>query len=129
MRENSVIKRIENQLNANNRYFVNIHGSMFSRNGTPDIVTHGKNGDIIFIEAKAPGKELVVNQWRHFVRILNSGGRAVVAYEDFSLQKLDDGDLPKVTIGSIVGVSDMIASKTITLSQTTEVILDGEIIR
>lgn len=122
MKEQSVVNYIESQLIVDGRYYVNVHGSMFSENGTPDFLTHDKNNIFTGIEAKAPNKAPVVNQWRKGIKILKSGGRFVVAQDDFDLQKLDEKSLPKVEIGSEIGESEFEAKK-IKIKQTCEIVL------
>ena len=122
MKEQSVVNYIENQLINNQRYYVNVHGSTFSANGTPDFIAHDKNGIFIGIEAKAPGKAPVVNQWRKAIQILKSGGRFIIAQDDFDLQKLDEKMLPKVEIGGEIGESEFEAKK-IKIKQTCEIVL------
>lgn len=122
LKEQSVVNLIEAQLLSQQRYYINVHGSTFSANGTPDFITHDKNGVFIGIEAKAPKKSPVVNQWRKGIKILNSGGRFVVAQDDFDLQKLDEKTLPKVEIGGEIGESEFEAKK-LKIKQTCEVVL------
>lgn len=122
MKEEKVIESIENFLNYYDRYFVNVHGSMYSANGTPDILTHDKNNRFLAIEAKVTGNHPTTNQWRHGIETLNSGNRFIVAYEDFDLTKVDNNELPIVEVGNTVGLDEFEASE-LKLTGTTEVIL------
>ena len=122
LKEQVVVNHIEAQLLSQLRYYINVHGSMFSSNGTPDFITHDKNGILTGIEAKAPKKSPVVNQWRKAIKILNSGGRFVIAQDDFDLSKLDEQTLPKVKIGNEIGESEFEA-KNLKIKQTCEVVL------
>ena len=89
MKEEVVVNEIERQLNARVRLYNNLHGTMFSKNGSPDFVTMDKTGIYLGIEAKAPKKSPAINQWRKAIEILLSGGRYVVAQEDFNLDLID----------------------------------------
>lgn len=122
MKEQVVVNHIEAQLKAKQRYYINVHGSTYSQNGTPDFITQDKDGVFVGIEAKAPKKTPVINQWRHAIKILSSGGRFIVGQEDFDINKMDDGKLPKVAIGNELGESEFEAKK-IKITKTSEVIL------
>lgn len=106
MKEEVVVKSIERQLLLSSRYYNNLHGSMLSKNGSPDFVTMDIDGIYTGIEAKAPKKTPYVNQWRRCIEILLSGGRFIVAQDDFDLQAMDSHNLPIIKIGSIVGESE-----------------------
>lgn len=123
MKEQIIVNYIESQLKNIKRYYINNHGSTFSKNGTPDFITLDKNNNFLAIEAKVPGKAPVINQWRRCIEILLSGGRFIVAQDDFDINKVDDNKLPKVKIGHIIGESEFIAGK-LKIKCTTEVILD-----
>lgn len=88
--ENDVVRNIEYYLSYYNRYYVNVHGSEYSANGTPDIITFDKDNKFLAIEAKVSGRQPKVDQMSHCLQIIRSGGRFVVAYEDFDLTKIDD---------------------------------------
>lgn len=122
MKEQVVVNHIEAQLKAKQRYYINVHGSTYSQNGTPDFITQDKDGILVGIEAKAPKKAPVINQWRHAIKILNSGGRFIIGQEDFDIDKMDNGKLPKVAIGNEIGESEFEAKK-IKITKTSEVIL------
>lgn len=122
MREEKVIASIEQFLDYYNHYYVNVHGSMYSANGTPDIITHDRDNIFMGIEAKATGNQPSTNQWRKCIEILDAGGRYVVAYEDFDLIKLEQHKIPKVEIGNTVGFDEFEAAE-LKLTGTTEVIL------
>lgn len=120
--EDRVIANIEKQLNSVGRYYINVHGSSYSKNGTPDIVTSDRNNIFCGIEAKAPGKKPFENQWRHGIKILKSGGRFIIAQHDFNVSNLDNHNFPIIEIGSIIGESEF-EMKTIKIKNTVEVIL------
>lgn len=122
MKEQTVVNYIEAQLKAKGRYYINVHGSTYSQNGTPDFITQDNDGILVGIEAKAPKKTPVINQWRHAIKILNSGGRFIVGQEDFDINKMDKGKLPKVTIGNVIGESEFEAKK-LKIVKTSEVVL------
>jgi len=125
MKEEVVVDHIERSLKYKNRYYVNVHGSIYSQNGTPDIITSDKNGQFMCIEVKAPKQQPKINQWRHVILNLksNNNSRAIIAYEDFDIDKVDNEDIPKVKIGQIIGESEynMLSTQ---LNCTTELIFD-----
>ena len=88
--EQDVVDNIVYFLEYNNRYFVNVHGSSFSRNGTPDIITLDKDNRFLAIEAKVAKRQPKADQLNNALDILRSGGRWIVAYEDFDLDKIDN---------------------------------------
>ena len=122
MKEEVVVNEIERQLNAKVRLYNNLHGTMFSKNGSPDFVTMDKTGIYLGIEAKAPKKSPAINQWRKAIEILLSGGRYVVAQEDFNLDKIDNRKVKTVEIGNEIGYSEFEAED-LKIVGTTEVIL------
>lgn len=126
MKENQIISLINRQLQSKGRYVVNVHGSIFSRNGTPDFITLDKDGQLVGIEAKVPGKQPVVNQWRHGIRLLKSGGRFIVAYDDFDVNRMDTRSLPTVEVGREEGESEFEAHETLHLQGTTEILLKNK---
>lgn len=122
MKEQTVVNIIESQLRSNNRFYLNVHGSLFSANGTPDFITHDAKGIFVGLEAKAPNKKPVVNQWRRGIEILNSGGRFIVGQDDFSLEKMDNSSFPKQILGRTIGESEFDAME-LKIRCTTEFIL------
>jgi len=120
MKEQVIIDHIEKWLNYKKRYYLNVHGSEYSNNGTHDIITHDINNQFLSIEAKAPNRQPKVNQWRHAIKVLKSGGRVIIAYEDFDLNKVDNNQLPVIKIGSNIGISEHDASN-LKLKNTTEI--------
>lgn len=123
MKEEVVVNEIERQLNAKVRLYNNLHGTMFSKNGSPDFVTMDKSGIYLGIEAKAPKKSPAINQWRKAIEILLSGGRYVVAQEDFNLDLIDRKLVKTVKIGREIGYSEFEAED-LKIVGTTEVILE-----
>lgn len=122
MKEEVVVSIIERQLNSANRSFNNLHGTMFSKNGSPDFVTLDSSGRFVGIEAKAPGKSPFVNQYRRAIEILLSKGRYIIAQEDFDLDQMDGHKIKTMEIGSEIGFSEFEASEAKILG-TTEVVL------
>lgn len=122
MKENVVVNFIEKSLLYKNRYYLNVHGSDYSLNGTPDIITSDKNGIFLGIEVKAPKEQPRVSQWRRAIEILNSNNNAriIIAYDDFDIDKVDNKELPIMKIDNIIGKTeyDLLNVK---LSQTTEI--------
>lgn len=123
MKEEVVVRLIEKQLASKSRLYNNLHGTMFSKNGSPDFITMDSAGRYLGIEAKAPKKTPYTNQWRRAIEILLSGGRYIVAQEDFDLNKVDSGTLSStVEIGSEIGYDEFLAED-LKIVRTTEVLL------
>lgn len=123
MKEEVVVRLIEKQLASKSRLYNNLHGTMFSKNGSPDFITMDTTGRYLGIEAKAPKKTPYTNQWRRAIEILLSGGRYIVAQEDFDLNKVDSGTLSStVEIGSEIGYDEFLAED-LKINCTTEVLL------
>ena len=123
MKEEVVVRLIEKQLASKSRLYNNLHGTMFSKNGSPDFITMDTTGRYLGIEAKAPKKTPYTNQWRRAIEILLSGGRYIVAQEDFDLNKVDSGTLSStVEIGSEIGYDEFLAED-FKIDCTTEVLL------
>lgn len=125
MKEEVVVNEIERQLNAKVRLYNNLHGTMFSKNGSPDFITMDRSGIYLGIEAKAPKKSPAINQWRKAIEILLSGGRYVVAQEDFDLDLIDRRLVKTVEVGREIGYSEFEAEE-IKIIGTTEVVLEDE---
>lgn len=125
MKEEVVVNEIERQLNAKVRLYNNLHGTMFSKNGSPDFITMDRSGIYLGIEAKAPKKSPAINQWRKAIEILLSGGRYVVAQEDFDLELIDRRLVKTVEVGREIGYSEFEAED-IKIIGTTEVVLEDE---
>jgi hypothetical protein len=120
-KEQFTVDTIERECRIHGRYFINVHGSMFSRNGTPDFITHDKEGQFVAIEAKQLKKAPVVNQWARGIEVLRSGGRFIVAYEDFELEKIDEKTLPIFYIDSKDGYEEFDLVDVAAFNTTTEV--------
>lgn len=115
MNEKQVVNCISKIFTKNNRQYFNIKGDAFgNKAGTPDFLTMDINGRFVGLEIKAPSGKPYPNQLRRGREILESGGRYVVAYPDFSIEDLDNETIPKVTFVD----EEMTISKT-----TTEIIL------
>lgn len=120
MKEEIVVKYITDYLDYLGRYYVNVHGSEYSLNGTPDLLTHDKNNIFVAIEAKAPKQSPKLTQWQHAIKILNSGGRYIVAQDDIDIDKMDNEKLPIIEIGSKLGESEFEANQ-LKLKQSYEI--------
>ena len=92
-REGRVVSTVERQLNARGRYFVNNYAEGHTNNGVPDIISVDADGKLLAIECKATSNEPTFSQYEHGQRLLKSGCRFVIAYEDFDLDKIDSHDL------------------------------------
>lgn len=88
MLERNVSRVVKRVLSKNACYCVVFHGSNITRNGTPDILGVGPSGEFVGIECKVSGGRMSINQWRRCLEILASGGRFIVACEDFSTDTL-----------------------------------------
>lgn len=97
-KESSIVQWIEAQLSESGFYFANVHGSIFSSTGTPDLIC-SIGGSFVAIEVKRSGNSPKVTQLDHALRVLRSGGRAIIAYEDFDLSKVTSEELPTVSVG------------------------------
>lgn len=91
--EKKVVELIEWEVRHAGGYLINVHGSNFSSNGTPDIIAY-VNGHFLGIEAKKRHNKPSIAQYGHGLDIISSGGRFIIAYEDFDLQKILDGSVP-----------------------------------
>ena len=125
MKEQVVVDLIERQLRDVGRMYFNLHGSVYSNNGSPDFLTMDAYGRFTGIEAKAPDKSPYTNQWRRAIEILSSGGRFFVGQDDFDINRLDKGDYPIITIGREIGLSEFLMTDT-KIKGTTEVVLAKE---
>lgn len=96
LKEQSVVNRIEKMLGS--RWSVNVHGTVYSRNGTADIVTLDKDGRLVGIECKAPSRRPKANQWLSGISLLMSGGRLVIGYDDFDVRLMDAHELPTAVV-------------------------------
>lgn len=98
MKEQVVIDHVEEWLQYRNRYYVNFHGTAYTANGTPDILTSDAAGVFLGIEAKAPKQTPRVNQWQRAIEMLLSNNRYIVAQDDFDLDLVDQMKVPKIEI-------------------------------
>lgn len=96
--EDKVVKLVERSLNSVGRYYVNVYGGGHTVRGVPDFLTSDRDNIFTGIECKSQGFQPVYNQFEHAQRILMSGGRFIVAFEDFDLDKLDSHNLPMCKI-------------------------------
>lgn len=120
-KESSIVQWIEGQLSASGFYFANVHGSIFSSTGTPDLIC-SIDGSFVAIEVKRSGNSPKVAQLDHALRILRSGGRAIIAYEDFDLSKVVSKDLPTIDVGQKEDAYDLYDTVNFK-NTTTELIL------
>lgn len=105
--EAAVVRLVEAQLDRRDRWYVNNYGGARSEGGVPDILTCDSSGRLLAIECKRRGEQPYPNQWRHAMRILASGGRYVVAYQDFDLDEVDRGAVRSLEVGTdYVGLAD-----------------------
>lgn len=121
IREAAVVSHIEKQLKRRGTWFVNNHGSAFGSRGVPDFITVDDSGVLIGVEAKAPGALPYPNQLRQAIKIIQSGGRYVVAYADVDMDRVlcSPSDLPVFAMGGQVGYSEMFAADIFTTRDVT----------
>lgn len=121
IREAAVVSHIEKQLKRRGIWFVNNHGSAFGSRGVPDFITIDDSGVLIGVEAKAPGALPYPNQLRQAIKIIQSGGRYVVAYADVDMDRVLSrvSDLPTFTMGGEIGRSEMFARDIFTTRDVT----------
>lgn len=81
--ESNIVQYVQGVIARAHGYFANFHGSQFTGSGTPDILSC-VDGQFIGVEVKRHDDVPTVSQIRHGLSIVDSGGRFVVAYEDFS---------------------------------------------
>lgn len=123
MREQQVVDSIERQLRRAGRWHMNVHGTAHgASDGKPDFVTMDARGTLCGIEAKVPGKSPMTNQWRQLRAIARSGGRAIVAYDDFSLAALDARELPREAVDESLFDDEVESSQS---RATYEVVIGG----
>lgn len=96
------VSLVEQQLLENYCKFYNIHGSNFSENGAPDILAC-MDGAFVGIECKLSDTQPFINQLRQAIYIIRSGGRYIVAKEDFNFQLLKHSQLPVFYIANEIG--------------------------
>lgn len=77
--EKTIENQIKGYLDSIGAYHIKTHGNMFSRAGTPDIITCVK-GVFVAIEVKKPGGVVSALQMANIKLINNAGGVAFVAY-------------------------------------------------
>lgn len=97
-REGRVVSAVERQLNARGRYFINNYAEGHTNSGVPDIVSVDADGKFLAIECKASSNEPTFTQYDHGLRLLKSGCRFIVAYEDFDIDTIDRGELQKTPL-------------------------------
>lgn len=124
MKEQQVVDLVENHLNYKQRFYLNVHGSTYSQNGTPDFITLDEDNKFLGIECKVDGRKLVINQLRKAFEILKSGGRFIVAVSDFDIDYVDDKNLPTLDISKFEDEFDKELIK-IRYNESTELIYGG----
>lgn len=87
--EQQVVSLVEDELHSRRRWYANLHGDGLSGAGRADIVSHDRSGTLCAIECKAKGKTPVYTQIIDAMRVVRSGARSLVAYDDFSLADMD----------------------------------------
>lgn len=78
VRESSVVAAICRELHARGCLFWNIHGSIYSRGGTPDLIGCAPGGVFFALEVKTSAGVASKLQLRAIGKIREGGGRAGV---------------------------------------------------
>lgn len=106
MKEKNIIQYIEKTFKYYNRFYINFHGTNFGKVGVSDFITLDKDSVFTAIEVKTENTMPYANQYRRALEILSSGGRFIVAKQDFSIQNLDNHTIPKIPTQLVVGKSE-----------------------
>lgn len=123
--EQFVVDLVESSLDSAGLWWANVHGeARGAQNGVPDVITLDARGRLCGIECKARGEEPVFTQWLQAQRIVASGGRYIVAYEDFDVGAFARGELPVAELGR--DEADCIAMRLPDRKTTREVVLAPE---
>lgn len=79
--ETALQEKLKKQLaRLDGLYLIKIHGSIFSRIGTPDFLACYK-GHFVAIETKAPGNGLTPKQEFERKKLLDAGASYILAYD------------------------------------------------
>lgn len=93
--ESQNTRKILKILKKAERKSFNIKGDGFGTdNGTPDILTMDSEGKFVGLEVKSSKGHVYPTQLRRCREILESGGRYIIGYQDFSLENMDNHELP-----------------------------------
>lgn len=104
MKEQVVVNLVERELKYLNYYCINNHGTIYSKAGTPDIISILPSGRFLGIEVKAPKQTPRANQYRQAIKIIQNGGIYLIAQEDISVEMIESLNeetsiLPKIVVG------------------------------
>lgn len=126
MKEQVVVDYVEKCLAYEDRYFVNVHGNRMTANGTPDIITCDSSGKLLCIEVKAPNQSPEATQWLRAIEVVYSGGRYVIAQDDFDLDLIDSysDEVPKISVINNRIEAPIKYAKEIKIKQTTEIVTE-----
>lgn len=99
-KENSVVRAVQEVFKKANRCYINVHGDMYSKSGTADIISMDNNGTYVAIEVKNIGGKVYPNQYDFLEEVLKNNGRAIVVFDDVKnfknelVEKIDNHLLP-----------------------------------
>ena len=94
--EAQTTKKISGQFEKIDRVFYKImKGKRGKNNGIPDSICTDKNGTIVGLELKSDKGYAYPNQVRQGIKIIQSGGRYIVGYYDFTIDAMDNEEFPK----------------------------------
>lgn len=103
-KESTVVSYIQKEFKKTERTFINVHGSMYSKSGTADIISLDKRGVFLGIEVKKYGGKVYPNQYDFLESLLKNNGRAIVLFDDIKSFKseliniIDNHQLPLQTL-------------------------------
>lgn len=98
----STVSKVENELSMHGAHYYNYHGSTFTTNGAPDILAC-ISGQFYGIECKISYTQPYINQLRQAIYIIRSGGRYIVAKEDFEYDSVIGHKIPSIKIANSIG--------------------------
>ena len=103
-KESTVVNAIQKALKQSKRTFINVHGNMYSKSGTADIISMDSRGIFLGIEVKKYGGKVYPNQYDFLESVLKNNGRAIVLFDDIKTFKddlvhlIDNHELPLQTL-------------------------------
>lgn len=101
MAEDKAVGRITRLLDGKERVWYNIHSGVYGTNGIPDIITSDSKGILTGIEAKDITGKVEPNQMERGYNLIKSNNRFIAGYEDFSVDKMDNHELPKIVFEDV----------------------------
>lgn len=103
-KESTVVSHIQRALKRVGRTFINVHGTMYSKSGTADIISIDSDGKFLAIEVKKYGGKVYPNQYDFLESVMRDGGRGIVLFDDIKtfeddlVTNIDKHTLPLQTL-------------------------------